>query len=176
AFDLLSGEIHASVQSALIEDSHFVRDAATDRVRAAFEGVGASFVPVTAYGPDGPRIVPATQDGLAVWGRGFGAWGNLDGDGNAASLDRSTGGFLAGGDALLGDQWRLGLLAGYSHTSFDVDDRASSGSSDNYHLGLYAGTQHQRLGLRSGVAYTWHRIGTDRAVAFPGFSDTLSSD
>lgn len=176
AFDLLSGEIHASVDSVLIEDSHFVRDAATDRVRAAFEGVGASSLPVTAYGPDGPRIAPATHDGFAVWGRGFGAWAHLDGDGNAARLDRSTGGFLAGGDALLGDQWRLGLLAGYSHTSFDADDRASSGSSNNYHLGLYAGTQHERLGFRSGLAYTWHSIATDRAVVFPDFSDVLSSD
>ena len=38
-------------------------------------------------------------------------------------------GLLIGADGLVGD-WRLGLLAGYSHSSFDVDDRASSGSSD----------------------------------------------
>jgi outer membrane autotransporter protein len=176
AFDLLSGEIHASTHSALIEDSHFVRDAAGDRIRAAFDGVGASTVPVMAYGPGGPEVAPATSDKFAVWGRGFGAWGHLDGDGNAARLDRSTGGFLAGGDAAVGENWRLGLLGGYSHTSFHVDDRASSGSSDNYHLGLYAGTQHGSLGFRSGLAYTWHRIETDRGVAFPGFADSLSAD
>lgn len=176
AFDMLSGEIHASTHSALIEDSHFVRDAAGDRIRAAFDGVGASSVPVMAYGPGGSELVPATSDKFGVWGRGFGAWGHLDGDGNAARLDRSTGGFLAGGDTAVGENGRLGMLAGYSHTSFDVDDRASSGSSDNYHLGVYAGAQHGNLGFRSGLAYTWHRIETERFVVVPGFSDSLSTD
>jgi subtilase-type serine protease len=176
AFDLLSGEIHASVHGALIQNSHFVRDAANDRIRAAFEGIGAAPVPVMAYGPDGAESAPATTEKYAVWGQGFGAWGHLDGDGNAARLDHSTGGFIAGGDALVGEQWRVGLLAGYSHTSFDVDDRAASGSSNNYHLGVYAGTQRGPLGFRSGLAYTWHRIETDRLVAFPGFSDSLSAD
>jgi subtilase-type serine protease len=176
AFDLLSGEIHASVHSAFVEDSHFIRDAAGDRIRAAFAGVGASTVPVMAYGPEGPELAPATSENFAVWGSGFGAWGHLDGDGNAARLDRSTGGFLAGGDAAIGESWRLGLLAGYSHTSIHVDDRASSGSSSNYHLGLYAGTQRGPLGFRSGLAYTWHRIETGRSVAFAGFSDSLSAD
>lgn len=176
AFDQLSGEIHASIPGVLIEDSHFVRDAAGDRIRAAFDGVAASTVPIMAYGPDGPELVPATSENFAVWGRGFGAWGHLDADGNAARLERSTGGLLTGGDAAVGESWRLGLITGYSHTSFHVDDRASSGSSENYHLGLYAGTQHGNLGFRSGFAYTWHRIETDRSVMFPGFADSLSAD
>ncbi|RWM07497.1 MAG: autotransporter domain-containing protein [Mesorhizobium sp.] len=176
AFDQLSGEIHASVHSAFVEDSHFVRDAAGDRIRAAFAGVGASTVPVMAYGPEGPELAPATSENFAVWGSGFGAWGHLDGDGNAARLDRSTGGFIAGGDAAIGESWRLGLLAGYSHTSIHVDDRASSGSGNNYHLGIYAGTQRGPHSFRSGLAYTWNRIETGRSVAFPGFSDSLSAD
>lgn len=176
AFDMLSGEIHASVHSTLIQNSHFIRDAAGDRIRAAFEGVGASSVPVMAYGPGGPDMVPATHDRFAVWARAFGAWGRLDGDGNAARVDHSTGGFIAGGDALVGEHWRLGLQAGYSRTSFDVDELASSGSSNDYHLGLYAGTQRGPIGFRSGLAYTWHRIETDRSVVFPGFSDRLSAD
>lgn len=176
AFDLLSGEIHASIHSALIQDSHLVRDAANDRIRAAFEGIGASSIPLMALGPGGVQSAPATAQNHAVWARGFGAWGHLDGDGNAARLDRSTGGFVAGGDTAVSEMWRLGLLAGYSHTSLHVDDRASSGSSKNYHLGLYAGTQRGRLGFRSGLAYTWHRITTDRLVAFAGVFDRLSAD
>lgn len=176
AFDMLSGEIHASARGALIEDSHFVRDAASERIRSAFDGVGTAAAPIMAYGPGGPEAAPATTEKFAVWGRGFGAWGHLDGDGNAARMDRSTGGLIGGGDATVGDNWRLGLLAGYSHTSFDVDDRASSGSSDNYHLGLYAGTQRGNLGFRSGLAYTWHRLETQRSVVFPGFADSLSAD
>src|SRR5690606_29763273 len=50
SFDALSGEIHASARTALIEDSRFVRNAANDRVRAAFAAPGASTAPVQAYG------------------------------------------------------------------------------------------------------------------------------
>lgn len=175
SFDALSGEIHASARSALVEDSHFVRDAASDRIRAAFEGVGAAPVPVLSYAGGEASLAPATGEALAVWGRAFGAWGALDSDGNAARLDHSTGGFITGGDVALGETGRIGLLAGYSHASLHVDDRASSGSSENYHLGVYGGTQYGALGIRTGLAYTWHDLDMERSVAIPGFSDSLNS-
>jgi len=176
ALDGVSGEIHASAKSALIEDSAYIRDAATSRIRAAFEGVGTVPLPVMAYGPDGAQIAPAATDRFAAWGQAFGSWGSFDSDGNAAELDHDTGGLLMGMDGVVAENWRLGLIAGYSHSSFDASDRASSGSSDNYHLGLYAGTRWDNLGLRSGIAYSWHDIETSRAVSFPGFSDTLAGD
>ncbi|WP_210188942.1 autotransporter domain-containing protein [Mesorhizobium sp. YR577] len=176
AFDGLSGEVHASAKTALIEDTVHIRNAANDRIRAAFESVGAAPVPVLAYGPDGQHLAPASSGhGLAVWGNAFGAWGHAGSDGNAARLDHSTGGLLVGGDAMLGD-WRLGLLAGYSRTSFDVKDRASSGDSDNYHIGVYGGTQWGALALRTGLARSRHDIETRRDVAFAGFSDQLKGD
>jgi outer membrane autotransporter protein len=176
AFDQLSGEVHASAKTALIEDSRFVRAAGIDRLRAAFDAVGAPSSPAMAYASAGPVPVPATFDRFALWGQGFGSWGHTDSDGNAARLNRSTAGFLVGGDAPLLDTWRVGMLAGYSRSSFDVRDRASSGGSDNYHLGLYGGSQWGRLGFRAGAAYTWHDISTSRTVAFPGFADRLAAD
>jgi fibronectin-binding autotransporter adhesin len=174
ALHLLSGEIHASVKTALVEDSRFAREAASDRVRAAFEGVQASPMPVMGYANGG--FAPAAADApLAMWMRGFGSWGTWDGNGNAAGLGRSTGGVFVGADALVAETWRLGLVAGYSHTSFDVDALTASGASDNYHLGLYGGTQWGALGLRTGLAYSWHDIETNRSVAFAGFSDQLAS-
>ncbi|MDW6020390.1 autotransporter domain-containing protein [Mesorhizobium sp. BAC0120] len=176
AFDQLSGEIHASAQTVLIEDSRFVRDAAMERLRAAFDGVGAAPGPVMAYGDGGPEAAPADTDRFAVWGRAFGSWGSFDGDGNAADLDRDLGGFFVGGDALIADAFRLGILGGYSRSSFDIDDRRSSGTSDNYHLGIYGGMEWGGLALRTGAAYTWHDLSTGRSIAFPGFADTLSAD
>lgn len=85
-----------------------------------------------------------------------------------------TGSLLIGADRLVGD-WRLGLLAGYSHSSFDADDRFSLGSTDNYHVGVYGGTQWGTLAVRTGVAYAWHDK-TSRAAVMPGFSDSLSAD
>src|SRR5690606_20180871 len=105
----------------------------------------------------------------------FGSWGEFDGDDNAASLDHDTAGLLIGADRQVGN-WRLGALVGYSHTWFDADERDSSGSSDSIHLGLYAGTQWGRLGLRTGLAYSRHDIDTRRDMAMPGYSDHLKGD
>ena len=177
ALDQLSGEIYASTKSALIEESHFVRDAVNDRIRSAFGDATASDMPVLAYGPDGARQASPDDDfGAVGWGRAFGSWGSFDGDGNAAGMDTSTGGFFAGIDAPLTPNWRLGFIAGYSRSSFHVDDRASSGNSNNYHLGLYTGGEWNALRLSGGLAYTWHDIETSRSVVFPGFSDRLSGD
>lgn len=186
AFDVLSGEIHASAKSALVEGSRFVRDAINERIRAAFAGVGAGQTPVLAYGETGTgngataaighALAPADTWRFAAWGSVFGSWGSMNGDGNAAQLDRSTGGFVTGLDGLVAENVRLGIMTGYSHSSFDADDRASAGSSDNYHLGLYGGTQMGALGLRAGAAYTWHNVTTSRSVKFPGFADSLSAD
>lgn len=157
SFDALSGEVHASMKTALIEDSRFIRNAVNDRIRTAFDGVGAA-------------------DSFAFWGQAFGSWGHIDDDGNAASLDRSTGGLLFGADTPLFDVWRFGAVAGYSNTNFDVTGRQSSGSSDNYHLGLYGGAQWGDLALRTGAAYTAHDISTTRIIAIPGVSDSLKGD
>ncbi|SFO63893.1 outer membrane autotransporter barrel domain-containing protein, partial [Mesorhizobium sp. NFR06] len=175
AFDQLSGEIHASAKGMLVEDSSFVRDAASNRIAAAFGDAGAAALPVMAYGEGGPEMVAADTDRFAVWGQAFGSWGNTDSDGNAAAFDRSTGGLLAGADTLVGG-WRVGLLGGYSHSSFNADDRNSSGKSDNYHLGLYGGTNWGAIAFRTGAAYSWSSLSTHRSVAFNGFTDALSAD
>ncbi|MGX5804045.1 autotransporter outer membrane beta-barrel domain-containing protein [Bradyrhizobium sp. Arg314] len=175
AFDQLSGEIHASAKGMLLEDSRFIRDATTNRIAAAFGDAGAAPLPVMAYGEGGPEMAAADTDRFAVWGQAFGAWGNTDSDGNAAAFDRSTGGLLVGADRLVGD-WRVGLIGGYSHSSFHADARYSSGSSDNYHLGLYGGTNWGAIAFRTGAAYSWNGISTKRSVAFNGFADQLSAD
>ncbi|TJW37633.1 MAG: autotransporter domain-containing protein, partial [Mesorhizobium sp.] len=110
-----------------------------------------------------------------VWGQAFGSRAKTDSDGNAAAFDRSNGGLLVGADSLVGD-WRVGLLGGYSHSSFDADARRSSGASDNYHLGLYGGTNWGAIAFRTGAAYSWSSISTKRSVAFNGFADALSAD
>ncbi|TPI53940.1 autotransporter outer membrane beta-barrel domain-containing protein [Mesorhizobium sp. B3-1-1] len=175
AFDQLSGEIHASAKGMLLEDSRFVRDAASNRIAAAFGDGGAAALPVMAYGEGGPEMVAADTDRFAVWGQVFGSWSNTDSDGNAAAFDRSTGGLLAGADTLVGG-WRVGLIGGYGHSSFDADDRDSSGKGDSYHLGLYGGTNWGAIAFRSGAAYSWSSISTRRSAAFNGFADQLSAD
>ncbi|MEO5755450.1 MAG: autotransporter domain-containing protein [Mesorhizobium sp.] len=175
ALDAVSGEAYASAKGVMLQDSHFVIDAATSRIRSALDGVATASIPVMAYGEGGPEMVAADSNRFVVWGQAFGSWASGKDDGNAAAFKRSTGGFLAGGDGAVGDTWRVGVLTGYSQSSFDVADRSSTGSSDNYHLGVYGGGEWGAFGLRGGAAYTWHHIETGRTVGLPGFADALTA-
>ena len=156
AFDQISGEVHASLKGALIETGGLVRDAAIDRVRSAFDAVG-------------PQVDAAT-----VWSRSFGMWGTAHGDGNARAFDRSTGGIVIGGDGVVLDGWRLGLLAGYSRTT--MSGAAGAATAEGYHVGAYGGRQWGALGLRAGATYTHEDIATSRAVIMSGFSDLPTVD
>jgi outer membrane autotransporter protein len=177
AFDQLSGEVHASAKVTLIEDSRFVRDAALDRLHRGACSTSGGMTSLSFIDPNGGgEGVDCDKDQAVAWTRGFGSWGNINSDGNAARLHHSIGGFLMGVDRQLPDSWRVGILAGYSRSSFDANDRMSSGSSDNYSLGLYGGSRWGNLAFRSGAVYTWHDISTSRGVAFPSFSDNLNGD
>jgi outer membrane autotransporter protein len=187
AFDQLSGEIHGSANTAAIEDSHFVRDAAIDRIREAFCAVGAAamdgkFVVTQTGFPQAPPAqkpgasgCAAGADRFTMWGQVFGSWGHANGNGNAASLDHDTGGFFTGIDAPIFDGWRAGILTGYGRSDFNVSGRASSGSSDDYYAGLYGGSQWGALGLRTGLTYTTQDIHTGRSAFFPGVAGSLSA-
>lgn len=166
ALDLLSGEVHASAHTALLEDSRFPREAAMDRLRSARGGVGSG---------RNTRIEDRISESFGLWGQGFGSWSQWDGDGNAATMDRTIGGFLMGGDAQVWDGVRLGVLGGYSRSSFSVDDRSSSGTADTYTLGLYGGGEWNAFALTGGLAHSWHQLDTSRSVAFTGFTDSLSA-
>lgn len=174
AFNLLSGEIHASIRGALVEDSRFVRNAAVDRLRSSLGGVGATSSGGVAC--DTGKVEGGQQPvaGCAFWMSGYGAWGQTNGDGNAALMTHDIGGFLIGADAPVFDSWRVGVFGGYSRSTFAVSGRLSSGWSDNFSLGAYGGSRWGSLGLRLGTAYTWSGVSTQRGVQFSGFSDSLA--
>ncbi|MDQ8700270.1 autotransporter domain-containing protein, partial [Hyphomicrobium sp. LHD-15] len=190
AFDALSGEIHASVAGLLIDQSRLTRDAILARLLQASHGDGGVGT-VAALASGGPTTVAAGSgdapmmglgmasehtaaplaSGLAFWTQGFGSWGNFDGDGKAASADRTLSGFVSGVDAAIGGGWRTGFALGYSQASIGVDGRLSSAEVDSYHLGGYAGGRLGALAVRAGGVWTWHDIDTARTVLFPGFLD-----
>ncbi|MFD2237755.1 autotransporter outer membrane beta-barrel domain-containing protein [Aureimonas populi] len=171
AFDWLSGEVHASIGTGLIEDTRHIRKAADERLRAARS------MPEIAFATSGPdRGAARAVGGAGAWMSGFGSWGESDGDGKAASLARDTAGLLLGADALIADMARVGLLAGYSRSAYDLDERASSADVESVHVGAYAGTQLAGFNLRGGAAYGWHEIEAARSVAFAHFTDTLFAD
>jgi outer membrane autotransporter protein len=197
ALDLLSGEIHASVQSVMLDDSLFARQAILGRLRqASFERGGG---PASALGAGGPlAYADATgRDALAYaasardfpikaprvalpgpertwWAQGVGAWGKINGDGNAAEVNRNLGGVFTGFDQRFGD-WVVGIAGGYTSSSVSVSARASSANIDAAHLAAYAGTSFGQWNVRSGAAFTWHAIDTSRVIGFPGFFDQTTA-
>ncbi|WP_173932712.1 autotransporter domain-containing protein [Chelativorans sp. Marseille-P2723] len=184
AFDQISGEIHASTRGALLDESRFLRAATTNRLRAAFgDKSKAQKVLVYQAGIDikDPTPMPVWLDAdeadwLALWTQAYGAWGELKGDGNAMQLDHLKGGMLVGADLPLSKLLRIGLVGGYTHSTFDVEDRNSSAKSHNFHIGAYGGLDWGGLGLRLGADYTHHALQIERNVSFPGYTDFLSSE
>ena len=174
SFDQLSGELQSSVRSAQIEDSRFVRNAANDRLRAAFgQSVGGDGSAL-AYAANGAQVaVDATYEGAAFWAQSYGSWGSFDADAGTIELDRHIGGALLGGDVRMSN-WRVGVLAGYSQSR--VKTERQSATSDNSTLGLYAGSQWGKASLRLALAQSWHDIDTKRSVQMTGLSDYLQAD
>jgi len=189
AFDALSGEIHATVAGTLADDSRYVREAVLGRLMQAGhtgQALSAGGPQVTssqvtssqvasldsqamALGYDGKSLAEPAREPLAFWTRAYGAWGDFDSDGNAASADRDLGGFISGMDADIGSGWRAGLATGASFSNVDVNARYSSADVSTYQLGGYIGGMAGALALRGGGMWAWSEIDTSRAVVFPGF-------
>lgn len=168
ALDQLSGEIHASARTVLIDDSRFGRDAVMNRLRTAFGGVDAGHIELAEKKID--------DRNFTFWGQAFGSWGDWDGGNNAGKLDRSLAGFFLGGDGLVTEDVRLGVFGGYSNASLDESDRQASGTAQTVTLGTYGGAQWGALGLRFGASYGWSNLSTDRDIAFSGFADSPSAN
>ena len=204
AFDALSGEVHGSVQSTIVDDSRYFRQAVLGRLRQApYAGdTGAmaalgSGGPMLAYGASVPATdystmayadarrpnfpikapplaAPAQTADFTYWAQGVGAWGKINNDGNAADVSRNLGGFFTGFDRRFGD-WRAGLAGGYTNSSVSVNARASSANIDTGYLAAYAGTNYGPWNVRSGAAFAWNSISTSRSINFPGFAEQATT-
>ncbi|RTL92320.1 autotransporter domain-containing protein [Ancylobacter aquaticus] len=177
AFDRLSGQGYASLQTVLLQDSRFARQAALDRLRAASGWAGAPGMQVASFADDGTRLVePAPGTGTDLWLQGFGAFGDVAATPASAGLSRDIGGFHAGLDRLFLDGWRIGAFGGYSHSSIGAGALAASYGVDTYTLGLYGGRSWGPLALRLGGAYGWNEVAARRSLALPGLAESLTAD
>ncbi len=129
----LAGEIHAGIRSAAIEGDRLLHDIVLSHLRIA-------------------------TDGPTVWGSGFGDYGSIRGDADAAGLHHDTAGFIAGIDMPLGDGVRAGVAGAYTGQNVDIAARASRASGSSGHLIGYADWSDGRYAVRLGGDYGW---GTD---------------
>jgi outer membrane autotransporter protein len=152
AFDLISGELHASARSVAVEDSRFIREAVTNRL-----------------------VESAGQD-RALWMSGYGSWGDLDGTGNSANLRRSIGGFFLGGEVFSNDSFTLGAVTGYGQGNINVSARGSTANTKDFHAGAYAGVRLGGFNAKLAFAHMWRDISTNRIASFTGFSNVLQAN
>ena len=172
-FDLLSGDIHASIKGAQAGEGEYLRSTVFGRLTAPrpqqqpVEPIGYA----TASAPASDVPFPGTVDVAAttpttVWSEAYGTWSERAGDGNAAALSARSGGVFIGADTLV-NGWQVGVLGGFGRSSYAVDEHASSATSSNYHVGAYAGTSFGAVTLRSGAGYTLSTVETTRDVTIP---------
>jgi subtilase-type serine protease len=204
AFDMLSGEVHASAQTVMLNDSLAVREALLGRMRqASFADDGgptaalATGGPTTlAYAPEASSsLAPSVASALAsgggerpavpltaadvpattFWTQGVGSWGRLGGDGNAAGTHDTLAGWFSGVDRRFSPGWLAGVAGGYTNSSVGVADRASSANIDTAHLAGYAAAISGPWKVRAAAASSFSTLGTSRSIAFPGFADTATA-
>lgn len=149
AFQQLSGEIYPALAGLLLNDSRYLRDSVGERLRQASDGEAGG------EAPEG-------------WFKALGSWGkSADGSHGSEGYRHSVGGFLLGVDSQVASDTRLGLVAGYSNSSLNMDSSLqSSASIDSYHLGAYLGRQLQQWRLSLGAAHTWHRAEVKRDLQY----------
>jgi autotransporter-associated beta strand protein/YVTN family beta-propeller protein len=183
AFDALSGEVHASAVTAAFEDSRLPREAILDRLSQPFTGptLGSTMAAYAADLPTKarPALPPAEPQAISFWGQAFGDFGRSGSDGNAASLSRSTDGFVIGGDASVigeaGGDWRFGAAGGYTSDTLNIDQRLSSGRFQSVFAAIYGGASFGALQLRTGAIYGVNTTATNRQIIFPGFGEAATS-
>lgn len=155
AFDAVSGELHASMAGMLLDDSRLVRDALLGRAALT---AGRS---------------TATQ----VWARALTHRGESKGSG-MHDFERDAQGLLVGADHVLGDgQYGFGWTAGHHRNGeAEINTLRSQGEVKSTHVGAYLGSRAEGLGIRGGLAHSWHEVDTERTVAFTGFNEYVTAN
>ncbi len=167
AFDMLSGEIHASIKGVLMDGNRQITDAVNRRLTGTFSGPEATF----AYGHGQPADDPPN----AAWVSAYGGWSDVDSTANTAALDTDLGGIVAGLDREVGKIWRLGLLGAYGHANITQSGPSASATTDSYSAGVYGAAGSGAWHVNFGGLYSWHDIDSSRTVGFGRLSETLTA-
>ncbi|MGY8680477.1 autotransporter domain-containing protein [Bradyrhizobium sp. UFLA05-153] len=120
------------------------------------------------------KAPPLAQPQWNVWASGFGAGQSLSGNatvGSAGFNDRVAGGAV-GVDHLLNPDLLVGIAAGGSSATFNVDDRATSGRVDGAHVGAYAMQRFGATYVSAQLAYSHFNNATTRTITGIGTDET----
>jgi len=151
AFAELAGDSLASTRTAIIDDSHYVRDAINNHLQGA-QGTG--------------ETTQANDQG-SVWASIWGHGGNNDSDGNAARMGSNGSGLLVGADRNL-DAWRVGAVAGSGQLSNNTTYGSGDAHSTDTVFGLYTGVDVGAWQFQGGAAHSWYDTDSHRQIDVTG--------
>lgn len=140
----LSGEIHASLRTAALQDSRVIRDTVLDRSESLDPG---------------------------LWITGFVASGHVDGDGNANTVSHNNAGVIGGYDVSLGNGLTAGIGGAYTEQKIGVPTRLSTATGNASHVIAYASYGSGNFGFSLGGDYSWGSNHVARVIAASGETD-----
>lgn len=146
-FDQLSGEVHASAQTAMVSDANLAQ-----RTVLA-------------------RIDDASASKSVLWGEGVIGRGENDGVRGGGRVDRDTSGGVGGVDLGIDDIGRIGIAGGYTRDKLKIAERSSRAKLKTVHVLGYAGAAVGDIRIRAVGGYAWAKIKSRRDIAFTGFTD-----
>lgn len=193
AFDLSSGEIHASGQHVIDQTFGLFSRMLRGQASAGLGGMagGQVLTAPLAYGPSlsaGPGVLAiddATTSAYAnsrvaqAWLAPLGGRGTIDADGNAAALNWWAAGLAGGYEGpieVASGQAYAGFGLGYIRSHGSVDARLSTFDADGFHIGAYGGWSDGPWTLAGSLAYAVNRISTERRIVFGGIDQTATAD
>lgn len=158
AFRQLTGQIHADLAAAQLNESRHLRTTLNERLQQ----------------PTGSNSTIKSDESGNVWGRLLYSSVQAN-DSNAISgYGNTTQGLMLGNDYALPHEARLGMAVGFTRTSLHGQD-ASRAKGDNYHLALYGSKAISNVALRAGTSYSLNRNTTERTVNYGGNGDNLNA-
>ena len=151
--------------------------AAVDHVSSVI-GVHQDETRTASNGNSGVSTGEAAQ-GVGFWMQGFGFKGDQSKRGGIDGYTANTGGFVLGGDTLVGNgDFRVGGALGYASTGIDGAGVSSTNRTDidSYQGTLYGSYNAGAWYVDAALGYGRHQYDTKRYVALAGASVTGSHD
>jgi outer membrane autotransporter protein len=141
----LSGDIHASLRSAALQDGRIIRDTVVNHAIAS-------------------------TDTVSVWGAGFGAYGTIDSDGNAAAIHHNDAGVILGADMPVAEGINAGLALALTGQAIKAPAESAAASGTTNHVVGYANWTDSAWVASLGWDYGWGAGQVTRRIA--AFSET----
>ncbi len=183
AYDEISGREHAQVVQASLTTAQIFNTLVGDQMDRTlltmdgtrFANLGeqryASAAALAATdasaGGVGAHGLNRGASGLAVWARGFGQWGEVDGDAEAQGYDHDASGVAGGVEYAINNNASIGGAVVYSNNDVDFNTPGDEAEIDAWQLGAYGNYGFGNFYAGGTASFGWQDVSTVRTIGVP---------